>query len=63
MRRCCYIIGIGVFIGLLGTTLLSRYITSLLYGVKATDPWLYGMAAVIIATVGDDREYCAAEST
>ncbi|HEX8457756.1 MAG TPA: ABC transporter permease [Pyrinomonadaceae bacterium] len=42
---------IGVGIGLLGAILLTRLMSSLLYGVSATDPLTYGGVSVLLASV------------
>jgi len=41
----------GVAVGLLGAWALSRYLTSILYGVHATDLASYALAAVLMAAV------------
>jgi putative ABC transport system permease protein len=42
--------GLGVVLGLIGAFLLTRYMTSLLFGVQATDPLVYvGGSLVLIA--------------
>lgn len=38
----------GVALGLLGAWWLSRYVASMLYGVSATDPWSYSVAATVL---------------
>jgi predicted permease len=45
------LIGIGLAIGLLVTIGATRFIASLLYGVKANDPWTLFLAATILALV------------
>jgi putative ABC transport system permease protein len=41
----------GVVVGLLGAWALSRYLTSILYGVRATDPLTYGLVAFLMTAV------------
>lgn len=42
--------GVGVVIGLIGAAILSRYMTTLLFDVKPTDPVVYlSVAAVLVA--------------
>ena len=43
--------GVGVGIGLIGAFLLSRSMTSLLFGVKPTDPLVYVAVSVVLAAV------------
>ena len=42
---------IGVAIGLIGAYLVTRAITSVLYGVSATDPLTFGSVSLILITV------------
>ena len=42
---------IGVVIGLLGAYLVTRAITSVLYGVSATDPLTFGSVSLLLAFV------------
>jgi putative ABC transport system permease protein len=39
---------IGIGIGLLGAVGLSRFVSSLLFGVKPFDPWTYGVVALLV---------------
>lgn len=50
LRQGLWKAGIGLAIGLIGALLLSRSMTSLLFGVKPTDPGVY--AAVSIVLIG-----------
>jgi putative ABC transport system permease protein len=42
---------IGVALGLVGAFVMTRLMSSLLYGVSATDPLIYGGVSVLLATV------------
>lgn len=44
--------GIGLVLGLIGAFSLSRFMTSLLFEVKATDPLAYVMVSVVLLIVG-----------
>ena len=43
--------GIGVVIGLGGAMLLSRFMTSMLFNVKPTDPAVYGLVSLVLIVV------------
>jgi putative ABC transport system permease protein len=43
--------GLGVVIGLAGSYLLSRYMTTLLFGVEPTDPAVYAAGALVLVVV------------
>jgi putative ABC transport system permease protein len=43
--------GLGIGLGLAGAFLLSRSMTSLLFGVKPTDPLVYGVVAAVLVGV------------
>ncbi|MCA1642074.1 MAG: FtsX-like permease family protein, partial [Acidobacteria bacterium] len=42
---------VGVGVGLVGSFLVTRAMTTLLFGVKATDPLTYGGVALLLAAV------------
>jgi putative ABC transport system permease protein len=41
----------GVLLGILGALALTRLLTSLLVGVAATDPWTFGLVALLLSGV------------
>ena len=43
--------GIGVVLGLMGAALLSKYMTTMLFNVKPTDPAVYGAVSVVLISV------------
>lgn len=43
--------GIGVVIGLVGAYFLSRYMTTMLFGVKPTDPAVYAVVSLVLIVV------------
>lgn len=47
----------GVVLGLLGTFILGRLITSLLFGVTATDPWTFATVSTLLVAVGLAASY------
>ena len=54
---------IGVALGLGGAYVLARYLeslTTMLYGVKPTDPWTYGLTAVLLTLVALVASYIPA---
>jgi ABC-type antimicrobial peptide transport system permease subunit len=51
---------VGVAIGVAGSASLTRLITSLLYGVKATDGWVYAAVCVLFIGVAGVATYLPA---
>jgi putative ABC transport system permease protein len=41
----------GVVVGILGAWVLSRYLTSILYGIRSTDPLTYVLAGILVSFV------------
>jgi putative ABC transport system permease protein len=54
------LVGIGVAIGLAGAFIVTQFMTSLLYGVKAMDPTTFIGVAVILAIVALVASYIPA---
>ncbi len=52
LRNGMNLIVIGVAIGIFASLALTRFISSQLWGVKATDPWTFATVAMIILAVG-----------
>ena len=52
--------GAGVGAGLAGALVTTRLLTSLLYGVQAADPWVYGCVALLMAAVALLASYAPA---
>lgn len=52
LRNGLTLIMTGIILGVLASLALTRFIASQLSGVKATDPWTFGIVAVIILVVG-----------
>ena len=42
----------GIFVGLLASVSLTRFLASQIWGVSATDPWTFAAVAVVILVVG-----------
>ena len=45
------LVGIGVVVGVAGGVAVTRLMTNLLFGVSPTDPWTYGVVALILTGV------------
>ncbi len=50
----------GICIGLAGSFGTTRLLSSQLYGVKATDPWMFGTVALLLAFVAALAAYVPA---
>lgn len=50
----------GVLIGLVGSLMATRLLSSQLYGVKASDPWTFGAVALLLALVAAVAAYVPA---
>ena len=51
MRETALLVGIGLAVGVPAAWALSQYVSTQLYGVKATDIWTAAAALVILAAV------------
>jgi putative ABC transport system permease protein len=60
MRDGARITVLGILVGLAGTVGITRLMTGLLYGVKATDPVVIGAVAFLLATVASVATYLPA---
>ena len=52
LSRGAWWIGIGLAVGLLGGLAATRALSTMLYGVTASDPLTYALAAIGLALVG-----------
>ena len=50
--RGAALVGVGAASGIVGALLLARFLTSLLYGIEASDPLAIGGAVVVLLIVG-----------
>jgi predicted permease len=46
------LIGVGVAVGMIGAALAAQLFASMMYGVSALDPLVYGATAVLLMTIG-----------
>jgi putative ABC transport system permease protein len=60
IQQGCLLVGIGVAIGLAGAFVITRFMSSMLYDVKAMDPATFGGVAVILALVALVASYIPA---
>jgi len=51
LRQGLVLVAAGVLLGVVGATVVTRVLTSLLYGVKPTDPATFAAVAVIFTAV------------
>jgi putative ABC transport system permease protein len=54
------VVAVGAVAGLLGALALTRLMTAMLYGVRATDPFTYGGVALLLAAVALVASYIPA---
>ena len=60
LREVAILIGVGLAIGLAAALAATRFISSLLYGIKSTDPLTLSLAAAILAAVATAAGYLPA---
>ena len=60
MRKMVLLIGVGVGLGVLGATAVTRGMSSQLFGVTAHDPVIFGLVAALIAGLGCLSSYLPA---
>ena len=51
MKEVLLLLGIGLAVGVPAAIALGRFVSAQLYGVKAQDPWVAGLAIVLLAGV------------
>jgi putative ABC transport system permease protein len=52
LRKGFALLAAGIFIGLFASYGLTRFLTSQIWGVSATDPWTLGAVVALVAGVG-----------
>ncbi len=52
LTRVAVVMAVGIAVGLAGSVMVTRGLQALLFGVKPTDPVVFGLCAVIIGAVG-----------
>jgi len=50
-RQSTLLAALGLCIGLAGAAIVSRFVRTLLFGVRPVDPWTFGGAAIVLGTV------------
>jgi predicted lysophospholipase L1 biosynthesis ABC-type transport system permease subunit len=60
LRQGLGLIGLGLAIGLAGAFAVTRTLTTLLFGVRPTDPYTFGAVAALLFTVGLVASYIPA---
>jgi ABC-type antimicrobial peptide transport system permease subunit len=60
MRQGLWKIGVGLAVGLICAILLSRYLASLLFALKPTDPWAYLSVSLMLGAVATLASYLPA---
>ncbi len=51
LRQAGMLVGAGIAAGLVGSLVLSRFLASLLFQVKATDVWTYAIAVMVLLAI------------
>ena len=52
LRKGLALISAGIFIGLFASYALTRFLTSQIWGVSATDPWTFAAVVALVVVVG-----------
>ena len=52
LQKGVALIAAGIFIGLFASYALTRFLTSQIWGVSATDPWTFVAVVIVILLVG-----------
>jgi putative ABC transport system permease protein len=52
IRHVLILLGVGVAIGIPAAWACSQFVSSMLFGVRATDLWTIGAAVITLATAG-----------
>jgi putative ABC transport system permease protein len=52
LGRGARLLALGLLLGLLGSLLLTSYLSGVLYGTKPGDPLIFGMVSLVLASVG-----------
>ena len=60
LRQGVFLVAAGLALGLLAALLLTRLMSSLLFGVQAADPVTYGLVAATLAAVALAASYLPA---
>jgi putative ABC transport system permease protein len=60
LRRGVALIAAGIGIGLAASCALTRFLASQIWGVSATDPWVFGAVVVLVAGIGSVACYLPA---
>ncbi len=60
LRQGVILTGIGVVVGLVAAVGLTRVMSSVLYGVEATDPVTFGVVAAMVVAVASVASYLPA---
>jgi len=60
MRQGIVKTGVGLLVGLVSAVLLSRYMASMLFELKPTDPWAYVLVSLLLAAVAVAASYLPA---
>ena len=59
-RQSTILAAAGLFVGLAGAAVATRFVKSLLYGVQPLDPWSFGTAALVLGVVAAFAAYIPA---